>query len=565
MRLQGHRAGPWLRAAILVLTAVLPWPSFGEPQVAVSDTAAEERQVEAGRRMYREGILPSGELMSGIVRGDIRLTGEQVVCAACHRRSALGSMEGQEVVPAVTGDILYQPLRMPTSKPPLPPVRRPAHTDETVKRAIRDGVGADGKALSPLMPRYAFSDEEIDGLISYLKTLNTEPDPGVSDREIHFATIIADSVDPGMRKALLDLYEVFIAQKNSETRHETNRAENAPWHMQWTFAAYRKWALHVWQLKGPQASWPAQLQTQYEKQPVFAVLGGVAPGSWQPVHDFCEQNQVPCLFPITDLPVLDDRSFYSVYLSQGMTLEADGIAQHLRDDGLVSSPVVQVYRLGDPRGETAAKELRRQVEQHGGRVTDLPVSEASVLTGDFWNSVFGESGEGTVVLWLEPSELAALWRLDASNRPERLYLSTTLYGVDPAQIPPAMRDRVYLVHPYEVPSKLPRLLARSTGWLRANRIYAPDEQLAQANAFFALKMVGGAVMDIRGYFVREYFLERIEHLVDRESYTSVYPRISLAPGQRFVSRAAYITRFPADATGKEDLVPVTDWAAPGAN
>jgi hypothetical protein len=73
-------------------------------------------------------------------------------------------------------------------------------------------------------------------------------------------------------------------------------------------------------------------------------------------------------------------------------------------------------------------------------------------------------------------------------------------------------------------------------------------------------------MGVRGFFVRDYLIVRIEHLVDRASYTSfLYPRINLAPGQRVASRAAYITRFPAGAAGKEDLLPVTDWAVPGAN
>ncbi|MCG6861097.1 MAG: cytochrome c [Chromatiaceae bacterium] len=546
-----------------MLAAVLPRPSCGEPNAAASTIVGHEQRVEAGRRIYREGVLPSGESISGTVQGAMRLTGEQVVCGACHRRSGLGSMEGQEVVPAVTGDILYQPLRLPTSKPPLAPMQRPAYTDQTLERAIRDGVGADGQSLSVFMPRYSLSDEALEQLISYLKTLNVDPDPGVSDHEIHLATIVSDAVDSGIRKAVLDVFEAFVAQKNSETRHEGSRAENAPWHKKWVFGPYRKWVLHVWELKGPAASWPAQLQGQYEKQPVFAVLSGVAPGSWQPVHDFCEQNEVPCLFPTTDLPVVDERSFYSVYLSQGMTLEADAIARHLSDSGLSSAPVVQVYRAGDQRGATAAGRLRRRLEQNGARAIDFRVVEPSVPSEDFWQSVRDASDGGIAVLWLERPDLTALWKSDAENRPERIYLSTTLYGIDPAQIPSVMRERLYLVHPSELPNRLTRLLARSTGWLKAKRIFAPNAQLPQADAFFALKMAGEALVNMRGFFVREYLLERIEQMVDRATYTSAYPRISLAPGQRFVSKGAYILRFPPEGTG--DLAKVTDWFVPGSD
>jgi len=76
-----------------------------------------------------------------------------------------------------------------------------------------------------------------------------------------------------------------------------------------------------------------------------------------------------------------------------------------------------------------------------------------------------------------------------------------------------------------------------------------------------LKMAGEGVGHIRGFFSREYFLERIEHMVDNAFYTSVYPRISLAPNQRFVSKGCYIARLSEDGS----LVAVTDWLIPGSN
>ena len=114
--------------------------------------------------------------------------------------------------------------------------------------------------------------------------------------------------------------------------------------------------------------------------------------------------------------------------------------------------------------------------------------------------------------------------------------------------------------PYELPSKLPRLLARSSGWFKAKRIYAPDALQIQANAYFALKVAGGAAIGIRGYFFRDYFIERIEHMVDIVPYSSVYPHVSLAPGQRFVAKGAYV----AQVAGGEPagLVPVTGWLTP---
>jgi ABC-type branched-subunit amino acid transport system substrate-binding protein len=317
----------------------------------------------------------------------------------------------------------------------------------------------------------------------------------------------------------------------------------------------------VWNLQGSADTWPEQLDAFYREQPVFALVGGVAAESWQPMHDFCEKNRVPCLFPDTDLPVVGDEDFYSVYFAQGMALEADSIAQHLTERDLWSNPLIQVYREDDPRGRAAAAALRRQAEQRGGRLTDLVAADAAALTDDFWDSVPDAHRGATAILWLKESDSAGLWRTAASEGFGSIYLSSSLHGTDPGPIPPAAWPRVYLVHPYELPAKLPRLLARSTGWLKAKGIYAPNAEREQANAFFALKMAAGALKGVRGFFLRDYLIERIEHMVDNANYTSVYPGMSLAPGQRFVSRGVYITQFRPDDAG--ELVAVTDWYVPG--
>jgi hypothetical protein len=534
-----------------------PSPGWGSEGLA----GGVEADVAAGRRIYRDGVLPSGEPMTGFVQGDIALTGEQVTCGWCHRRSGLGASEGQDVVPAVTADILYTPLRLPTSKPPLAPEQRPAYTDDTLKRAIRDGIGADGEPFDPLMPRYPLDDAELDLLLAYLKTLTTAPDPGVDAQDIHFATIVSDGVDAATRDAVLAVYDKFFEQKNVETRNESRRAAHAPRHKAWVFGPYRKWVLHVWRLEGPPESWPAQLAARYAEQPVFAVIGGLVDGPWRPVHDFCESQQLPCLFPRTDLPVVDEPGFYSAYLSRGMFLEADIVRRHLAE--AAREPIVQVYRLDDPRSVAAAARLRGRAAASGTAVTDIGVADAATADAAFWRSVAAQTGDGTLVAWLGPAALDGLWTSASLARIRRIYLSTTLYGHAPGALPNSARERVFLVHPYALPASVPRLLIRATGWFRAKRIDAPDARREQADAFFALKMTGAALRAMRGFFVREYLLEKLEHMTENASYTSVYSHVALAPGQRFASQGAYITRF--DPSGSDALVAVTDWLIPRAD
>jgi hypothetical protein len=86
-----------------------------------------------------------------------------------------------------------------------------------------------------------------------------------------------------------------------------------------------------------------------------------------------------------------------------------------------------------------------------------------------------------------------------------------------------------------------------------------DERV-QTGAFFAASLLSDGLKELHGYYVRDYLIERIEHMVDSSVTTSVYPRLSLAPGVRFASKGCYIVRL----TGDDPPTPVaaSDWIVP---
>jgi len=78
-------------------------------------------------------------------------------------------------------------------------------------------------------------------------------------------------------------------------------------------------------------------------------------------------------------------------------------------------------------------------------------------------------------------------------------------------------------------------MARMGAWLRARNVPPADERI-QANTYFAATIAGDALAHMDENFSRDYFIERVEHMTEQSLFPSVYPRLSLGPGQRFASR-----------------------------
>lgn len=526
------------------------WAGVALALLLCAGAHAGDDPAEAGKRIYREGLLPTGQPASA-VQLSAKQESAQSACASCHRRSALGGSEGGRVVPPLIGGFLYAASGNGGKA-------RPAYTDETLVRAIREGVDPAGRRLDELMPRYALSDADVARVIAYLKSLSLADPPGVTGTTIRFATVVDANVDPAKRKAMLDVLEAYIRANNAETRQQTRRARAELRAGERMYAGYRKWALHVWELTGPRETWRAQLDAHYARQPVFALLSGIGTQGWRPVHDFCEQQEIPCILPNTDLPVVAEGDFYTVYFSQGLTLEAKALAEHLFEQrvDLPSGPIVQVY-ADDETGTVPAAALRAALQNRGdGGLRDRRLSSGEALTESFWSELLAQHQPSCVVVWLRDLDLSGLDRLAGKTGVPRIYLSSTLAA---GAIPQNLRSNVHLAHQFILPDERQRLLFPTKTWLRQQKIAPADERI-QANTYFAVTLAGEALAHNDGRFSREYFLERIEHRESVALINAGHPSISLGPNQRYAAKGAQVVKFSGDGDGR--LQPVSKWIVP---
>ena len=484
---------------------------------ACSGEAPQETATDAGERMYRDGILASGEPMTALVGGDIPITGTQFSCESCHGRSGMGAAEGPYVVPPVAGQFLFAPSPQP---------ERPAYDRNGLAVLLRDGITPSGRVLSPeLMPRYEIGDSDVDVLMAYLENLSSANSPGVDDEVIRFATVTTDAGNRDEAQAVLSVVRRFAEDINRQTRNESERWDRLHKPESKLPTVFRDWVIDEWRLAGPPESWPEQLERFYRETPVFALVSGTGDGSWQPVSEFCERNKVACLYPSTDLPFRHEGDFYTVYFSAGLLLEARMIARHL-DERSVSS-VVQVYC--NPEYEPVIDALNGALDNVTTHSVSfdcarpLPLEHLESLSGD----------RSAIVLWLAPEHLEAV---PDSIEAESLYVSSTLTDATP---PTAPGKTMFIAHPYRLPGKIDPAMRRFEAWAKSRDVEVTALR-PQAEAYFACLVTKDAVKHMRRYFIREFALDMLDHAESLGAYLPAYDQPSFGPGQRFISKGGYV-------------------------
>lgn len=577
-------------------------------------TVPDAGELEQGRRIFQEGVLPSGAMLSGVRFGNAEVSGALAACVNCHRRSGMGSVEGDIQVSPINGKFLFaQPedKALATMDPRVGKRMNQAHepyNDGSLAKAIRHGENNSGREMSVAMPRYKLGDPEMKALIAYLKNLSGQWSPGVSAEMIHFATVVTPGVEPERRKALLDMMHAAFVQKNGSTapRNQPGGRRRMGAAAEMVLGTQRNWQLEVWDLQGPPETWMAQLRDYYRRQPVFAVVSGLSGTTWEPVHDFCEREQVPCWFPSVDLPPVAAQAFYPVYFSRGVALDADVLAKYLLESGgQRPQRLVQVYR-DDYLGRGAAQSLRRALDGSGIALEDRVLNDAG--QGALHNALSGIGDKDNLMFWLRPSDLAALDKV--APPAGAAYFSGRLAGGEHAPFPAAWKGSARLVYPYELPEKREANLAYFHQWLKLRNLALVDEPL-QSEVYFALNFLTDTVAEMLDNLYRDYLLERAENMASqreggkaeeearardalilrgrsavnaktgdsvaqtsstdagpprarkahgKSGGTTIYPHLSLGPSQRFASKGGYIARFAGMDGGR--LVADSGWIVP---
>ena len=567
MTLQKTFATSFIPAVCLLLTLL----SAVAPRADAASDRSPAVILRLGERMYRDGILPSGKQMNAVIRDDVAIDSSAFSCSSCHLRAGLGSFEGGVSTPPTTGKKLFEPYYRPPSLGDVrnsagrftylkTVIQRPAYTRKSLASALRFGTDPAGQTFNDVMPRYPLADDDMDILVSYLEKLSAEPSPGATVAEFRFATIITDDVSQEDRQELLLPLQTFIENKNDQNKMYQEFLQTGFLPTTDMIHAFRQASLEVWELKGAPETWKSQLAAYYAKNPVFAVLSGISNRDWKPIHEFCESQRLPCLFPVTDFPPVSESGWYTYYYNKGFAQEGEAAAHYLNrmEELSVKTPILQIVQDSPTGKALAAGFLNSWNELERAAVHTVTLSADQLLDQQAVEKLLSKYKPGVLVLWTDATLLTNLPALASRvSAPKIILMSSGYLGNKTTTIAESIRDRVYLTYPY----RLAPYVGTKDGGIDAKvPILASAKRLGERRISSRTTSMLTQVA-LRGLYFMYDNLYR-DHLLDIMSTQMDitvldYERFSFGPGQRYVSKGCYIIQL---GPGNEPaLLQRSDW------
>ncbi|MBV9926998.1 MAG: ABC transporter substrate-binding protein [Acidobacteria bacterium] len=511
-RLKLHAA-----CALALLALTLP-SAFAQGQKTHGLTPQERR----GRAIYLRGEGTPGRELKALV-GEVDVPASTMTCAGCHGARGEGKTEGG----VTAGNLTWANLVKPYGHT-HPTGRRHGPFDEAAFfRAVSEGVDPSKNDMLAAMPRYQMSAEDAADLVAYLKRIEDDHDPGLSDASVRVGTLLP-TAGP-LAAAGAAMRDVLAAYLN-----ELNAAGGV-------FG--RKVELQS-------ASDAADARRLAEAGEVFAFVGGLSAGADAEVAALARELEVPFVGPATLLP---QPGRYVFYLMPGPAEQARALFNFQAQRQPQSHLKVAVIYEESEFPAAAAAAAAEQCEK-SGRGTLLKFSYAR---GKFDPAalVRGAKGADAVLFFgADGEEKTFIEEADAAGwHPDVLLLGALTGRELVSSVPAGFREKVFLTFP-TVPTDLTEGGEAELRALSAKYKFGLRHTAAQLSALAAAKTLAEGLRRGGRDVSRERLVTALEGLYDYE--TGLTPRLTFGPNRRVGAAGAYVVRIDPE---RQEFVPASGW------
>ena len=164
-----------------------------------------------GKAFYLRGESSSGQEITAMM-GEIEVPATTLTCAGCHGARGEGKTEGG----VTAGNMTWSHLTKPYGHTHEGGRKHPAFSETSFVRMVTAGVDPAGNKLSVAMPTYRMPLQDMSDLIAYLKRIETDLDPGVSETSIVIGTLLPDrNALTGLAESMENVLQAYFDEVNS--------------------------------------------------------------------------------------------------------------------------------------------------------------------------------------------------------------------------------------------------------------------------------------------------------------------------------------------------------------
>ena len=503
-----------LRTFKICVLSVLLAVSLAYAQSPERLTDSERR----GKEIYLHGESPSGRKITALL-GDIDVPASTMTCAGCHGLRGEGRTEGG----VTAGDLTWSNLMKPYGHT-HPSGRKHAAFDEKLfTRALVQGLDPAGNQLAVAMPRYEMAPEDIADLIAYLKRIDADRDPGLTETTITVGTILPkDGALAETGAAMKAVLTAYFANLNDKGGIYNRRIE-----------------LKTIDAGSNATATAANVKMSVEKGELFALVSGLSAGADKELAAITRESEIPFLGGATLLTQTDAQQNRNLfYLLPGASQQARSLVNFA-----ASKPELKKSRLAIVHSENElALAAATAIEDQARKIGWSSITKKAMSTDRFDPAALAGAlkaeGVETVFFLSSSGEDAFIKAAAAANWTPHVFLLGPLAPRDLVKtLPLSFKDRVFLSFP-TVPSDVAPAGLAELRALEEKYKFAPGHTASKLNAFAAAKIFTEGLKRAGRDLSREKLIIALEGLYEYD--TGVTPSITFGPNRRVGAMGAYV-------------------------
>jgi ABC-type branched-subunit amino acid transport system substrate-binding protein len=483
--------------------------------VAYGQLTDSERR---GKAIYLRGESPSGKKITAVV-GDLDVPATTMSCAGCHGLRGEGKTEGG----VTAGNLTWSNLLKPYGHTHPSGRKHGAFNEKLFTRSLVQGLDPAGNELAVAMPRYEMAPEDIADLIAYLKLIEADRDPGLTETSITVGTILPKQGALAEIGAVMkDVLTAYFANINDRGGIYNRRIE-----------------LKTIDAGTDAATTAANARMHVKNGELFALVSGLSAGADKELAAMTRETEIPFLGAatlLTQADAQDNRNLF--YVLPGANQQARALVNFAaKKTELKKSRLAIVYSENE-LAIASADASEDQARKLGWTSVTRKAFSSGRFDAAAMAAALKAEGIETVIFLGPRGETEFINAAAAANWTPHVFLLGALTARDLVNtLPLSFKDRVFLSFPTVPTDVAPAGLAELRA-LEEKYKLPPGHTASKLNAFAAAKIFTEALKRAGRDLSREKLITALEGLYEYE--TGVTPSITFGPNRRVGAMGAYV-------------------------